>query len=373
MTPSSFWIVVDPTAQRVAVGVQDLHALSGLGRHGSHPLEVVDSGQHRVTGVLILLPPSEGKTAPRRGKPMDPGVAELPVAARTRGTRCSTALVELCTANADVAADTLGLGTTQADEVDRNAHLRTAPAARADRVYSGVLYEALDLASLEGAAKRRATSWVAVTSGLFGLVRPADRIPAYRLSGGVSLPGIGPVATYWSRHLDPAVQDAAGRGLVVDLRSSTYTPFWRPSPDTAQRLVTMRVLHEVNGTRKVVSHFNKATKGRIVRALLEDGSAASLPRPLRRAAARPRLEGRDRADRQARHPARRDRHRPVERQSAAGFTGRRAAEGQAVFSTVTSRMLMGWAGASGPRVPPMPCSAIRSTMSIPSVTLPKIE
>jgi hypothetical protein len=34
------------------------------------------------------------------------------------------------------------------------------------------------------------------------------------------------------------------------------------------------VLHEVGGTRKVVSHFNKATKGRIVRALLEDGGAA---------------------------------------------------------------------------------------------------
>ena len=226
--------------------------------------------------MLILLPPSEGKTAPRRGKPMDPASLSFPTLHAPRAEVLS-ALVELCTARADVAVEILGLGTTQAEEVDRNAHLRSAPAARADRVYSGVLYEALDLASLEGAAKRRATQWVAVASGLFGLVRPADRIPAYRLSGGVALPGIGPVATYWSRHLEPAVQEAAGRGLVVDLRSSTYTPFWRADPATAERLVTMRVLHEVNGARKVVSHFNKATKGRIVRALLEDGSVASSP------------------------------------------------------------------------------------------------
>ncbi len=34
----------------------------------------------------------------------------------------------------------------------------------------------------------------------------------------------------------------------------------------------MRVLHEVGGQRKVVSHFNKATKGRIVRGLLESGA-----------------------------------------------------------------------------------------------------
>jgi cytoplasmic iron level regulating protein YaaA (DUF328/UPF0246 family) len=93
----------------------------------------------------------------------------------------------------------------------------------------------------------------------------------------VSLPGLGTVSTYWGKRLDAAVREAAGRGLVVDLRSSTYTPFWRPGPDLARKVVTMRVLHEVNGQRKVVSHFNKATKGRIVRALLENGTAPGTP------------------------------------------------------------------------------------------------
>lgn len=238
--------------------------------------------------MLILLPPSEGKTAPRRGRPLDLESLSFP---QLYGARVDVldALVTLCTtddhldvphhaeAARHVAAETLGLGRTQESEVDRNAALRTAPTARADQVYSGVLYEALDLPSLTGPAKRRATSWVAIASGLFGLVRPGDRIPAYRLSGGVSLPGVGPVATWWSRHLAPAVEDAAGRGLVVDLRSSTYTPFWRPDPDTARRVVTVRVLHEVNGTRKAVSHFNKATKGRIVREVVEDGGAPTTP------------------------------------------------------------------------------------------------
>jgi cytoplasmic iron level regulating protein YaaA (DUF328/UPF0246 family) len=145
-------------------------------------------------------------------------------------------------------------------------------------VYSGVLYEALALGSLSGPARRRATSWLAMTSGLFGLLRPSDRIPSYRLSGAVSLPGVGPVSTYWSRRLDATVREAAGRrGLVVDLRSSVYASFWRPGPDLARRVVTVRVLHEVGGARKIVSHFNKATKGRIVRALLEDGGTPSSP------------------------------------------------------------------------------------------------
>ena len=37
----------------------------------------------------------------------------------------------------------------------------------------------------------------------------------------------------------------------------------------------MRVLHESGGKRSVVSHFNKATKGRLVRDLLEDGSTVT--------------------------------------------------------------------------------------------------
>jgi cytoplasmic iron level regulating protein YaaA (DUF328/UPF0246 family) len=111
-----------------------------------------------------------------------------------------------------------------------------------------------------------------VVSSLFGLVRPGDRIPAYRLSGDASLPGLGAVAGVWRNALDPVVRSVVGRGLVVDLRSTTYAAFWRPGPDLARRVVTVRVLHESGGRRTVVSHFNKATKGRLVRGLLEDGA-----------------------------------------------------------------------------------------------------
>ena len=234
--------------------------------------------------MLILLPPSEGKTSPRRGKPLDLGSLSFP-GLTTQRSEVFDALVSLCATEQPTAARMLGLGRTQADAVASNARLRVAPTARADQIYSGVLYEALGLAGLDAAARRRATTWLAVTSGLFGLLRPADRIPAYRLSGDVSLPGIGTVSTYWNRYLDDAVREAAGRGLVVDLRSTTYASFWRPDARLARRVVTLRVLHEASpptgsggpGVRKVVSHFNKATKGRIVRALLEDGGAPGSP------------------------------------------------------------------------------------------------
>jgi uncharacterized protein len=224
--------------------------------------------------VLILLPPSEGKAAPRRGKPLDLAALDFPGLTGAR-ERVLDALVELCEGDPAVAARTLGLGGTQLDLVALNRSLRTSATARADQVYSGVLYDALDVATLSTAARRRATARLAVTSSLFGLVRPSDRIPAYRLSGDATLPGLGPVAGLWREHLGAAATTALGRGLLVDLRSGMYAAFWRPAPEV--RVATVRVLHEHQGQRKVVSHFNKATKGRIVRALLESGATPSSP------------------------------------------------------------------------------------------------
>lgn len=72
------------------------------------------------------------------------------------------------------------------------------------------------------------------------------------------------------------LDDAAGRGPVLDLRSAAYAATWTPRGELAERTVTVRVLHEreVDGVpvRSVVSHFNKATKGRLVRDLLVAGA-----------------------------------------------------------------------------------------------------
>ncbi|WP_167008090.1 peroxide stress protein YaaA [Mumia sp. ZJ430] len=222
--------------------------------------------------MLVLLPPSEGKSVLRRGRPLDLATLSFPDLTATR-QRIADVLVELCATDPDKAADVLGLGPTQADAVTRDATLWSQPTARADAVYDGVLYAALDLDTLDAAARRRASRSLAFASALFGLLRPADRIPAYRLSGHVTLPGLGTMASQWRDALGPVVNETLGSGLLIDLRSSTYTALWKPSRDVLARTATVRVLHESGGKRTVVSHFNKATKGRLVRELLIQGAA----------------------------------------------------------------------------------------------------
>ena len=144
-----------------------------------------------------------------------------------------------------------------------------------------MLYDALDIGTLTGSARARVRRSVLVFSGLWGAVRVDDRIPAYRCAIGVSLPGVGGLTPYWRGLLDPVVTEAADGGPILDLRSGAYAAMWRPTGRTAERTVAVRVLHEqvVNGvtSRSVVSHFNKATKGRLVRDLLLAGAVPRTP------------------------------------------------------------------------------------------------
>ncbi|TDC20708.1 peroxide stress protein YaaA [Streptomyces sp. 8K308] len=233
--------------------------------------------------MLVLLPPSEGKAGAVKGAPTDLDALSSPELGPAREAVLDE-LVELCSGDEVKAREVLGLSERQGAEVARNAALRSAPARPAGELYTGVLYDALDLGSLDTAARRRARASLLVFSGLWGVVRITDRIPAYRCSGGVRLPGLGALSAHWRGPLAAALPALVGEGPVLDLRSSAYSAMWRPTGELAERTVTVRVLQSrvVDGVerRSVVSHSNKATKGRLLRDLLTAGPLPRSPRRL---------------------------------------------------------------------------------------------
>jgi cytoplasmic iron level regulating protein YaaA (DUF328/UPF0246 family) len=215
--------------------------------------------------VLVLLPPSEGKAGSGRGRPLDLAALSLPGLTPAR-EQVLSALVGLCSTAGDAADDEqagaiLGLSPGQRGEVARNARLREAAALPAGKLYTGVLYDALDLTTLHRPAHRLAQRSILVFSGLWGAVRLTDRIPPYRCSISCTLPGVGGLGAYWRKAMATVVAEAAGDGPILDLRSGAYATMWRPAGAVAARTAAVRVLHErvVRGvtTRSVVSHFNK--------------------------------------------------------------------------------------------------------------------
>ncbi len=210
--------------------------------------------------MLILLPPSEGKAIPAKGAPLD--LDSLVFAEQLGGKREALldALERLAAAPRKAAARRLGVSPGQADEVELGAGLRSAPAAPAAEVYTGVLYERLGLAALPKVAQRR----VLIASALWGVVGAEDRIPYYRFSSKARLGRIGPPAAFWRPALVKVMPDEPG-ALIVDMRSAAYAAAWKPKRAT---LVSVRAFNEQAGKRKVVSHMAKAVRGDVAKALL---------------------------------------------------------------------------------------------------------
>jgi uncharacterized protein len=227
--------------------------------------------------VLVLLPPSEGKAVGRRGAPLDLDRLSFPELTDAR-RRVLGALVA-ASARPDALA-VLGAPKGAADRVAANVGLREAPALRVADLYTGVLYDALGLGSLDASTKRRASRRLVVVSALFGALRPGDRVPSYRLSMGVDLPGVGPLARAWREPLAEVLPAAAGRGVVVDLRSSTYVAAWKPTGLLAERTVAVHVVRDGPGGRTAVSHMAKHTRGLVARELIASGADPRTPEEL---------------------------------------------------------------------------------------------
>jgi len=221
--------------------------------------------------VLILLPPSETKTGRTRGRPAKPDLVSFPDLAPTR--RSVAAALARVSAHPDAPA-LLGVSANLRADIAHNVRLDSAPAVQVADLYTGVLYDALDLPSMDTATRRRANRWLVVISALYGALRPADKVPPYRLSMAVNLAGLGPLASVWRAPLATVLPVAAGRGVIVDCRSSTYAAAWAPQGDLAARWVQIRV--------PGATHQAKHTRGLVARHLCEAGTDARTATALER-------------------------------------------------------------------------------------------
>lgn len=216
--------------------------------------------------MLILLPPSETKRPGGRRRALDAASLALPSLAPQREAVVS-ALVAL-SADEDATVRVLKLGGTQRAEVAVNAALREAPTMPAIDRYTGVLFDALDAASLPAGARRWLGAHVLVHSAPFGPVSALDPIPAYRLGASASLPGLPALTKVWADAVTAALAEDQPR-FVLDLRSEAYVALGRV-PASVESVYVRVVSEGEGGAVRALNHFNKHAKGALVRRLAED-------------------------------------------------------------------------------------------------------
>lgn len=221
-------------------------------------------------GLIVLLPPSEGKSESKKGAKLN--LANLSFSKlKPARAQLTKELVELSQNQPTKMQKILGLSKKQLPELEMNKNVLKRPTAKAIEIYTGVLYEALDFAGLAKPAQNWIGKRVFIASALFGLVAASDKIPAYRLSGDKSLPKAGSLKTFWLKNLSPVLDKAFEKNLILDLRSGVYASAWQPNEKLKENFVVGKIVQKLkqNGKTvyKVVSHYNKATKGKLVAAL----------------------------------------------------------------------------------------------------------
>jgi cytoplasmic iron level regulating protein YaaA (DUF328/UPF0246 family) len=255
----------NPTATRPDLDTRptpsDVHGPFSTRAHDATILTPGVGPVRQDVAMLVLLPPSETKADGGVGAPLDVGGLAFPELTRVR----ERLLRKLVTVSGKPRAGLTALGLTprQRDELLRNLEIDRSPTMPAIERYTGVLYDVLDVGSLRGTARTRAFDRLAIGSALFGVVRAGDHIPAYRLSAASRLPGVGTLASAWRPRLLPVLDTLAREQLVVDLRSGAYRAL---AP--VDGAITVQVLSQhADGSRSVVSHANKSTKGTVARLL----------------------------------------------------------------------------------------------------------
>jgi len=189
--------------------------------------------------MKILLPPSENKNEPEQRKDLKMNTLSF---------------------QADLTA-------TRTAVLKKHKEIDLSYCDVASKIYSGVLYNALDYTSLSTVAQARANSSIVIISAAFGALRLTDVIPYYKFK-------IDPAT--WKKPLSIALFGLDNE-LVIDCRSSTYATVWTPDPS---KTVGIRVFKKVAGQLKVITHMSKLTRGEVTRYLVSQAKNPQTPHDL---------------------------------------------------------------------------------------------
>ena len=227
----------------------------------------------------ILLPSAEGKAT--GGNPLAPDMFDY----RSSNTfnffsslnperRALIDALQAQVKNADdaelhklfgVKGDTL----EEAAQVTKDIY-RSPLMASVDRYGPGVMYAAMDFAGLPTGSQRRLLENGVIFSGLFGLLRPDDLIPNYRLKMDARVGDVGKVSTYWREPLSAALNELLTGQAVWNLLPGAHQAAWDDA-ETYARMIRLKFYRQdESGERTPVTHGIKQLRGSLVAHIVNE-------------------------------------------------------------------------------------------------------
>ena len=205
--------------------------------------------------MLILIPPSEGKT-----KIKSTGIEFNNTDFKFKDD--VKKIVVLLESLSELGEDLSSIYGTSQEKSElfhrQNQDVFNSKCANAIERYTGVVYEHIDWYSLNDKAQKYMNKHIRIFSGLFGMVTPNTLIPNYKLKMNVLS-----LQNHWNPILTKALENEK---VIFDLLPQVHRKAYKPN----KNVIKIDFVVKKMGKKTAAGHYGKAVKGEFIRFLAQN-------------------------------------------------------------------------------------------------------
>ena len=131
--------------------------------------------------------------------------------------------------------------------------------------YNGTMFKAINYDSLDEFQKNNFDSNVIFISGLFGILKPNDLIPNYKLKINAKILDLS-IEKFWKERLDNSFRDISKDKIIIDFLPQAHRNVINVNLSNKYFQIVFGEIKE--GKFKQIGHFSKELKGELIRYLV---------------------------------------------------------------------------------------------------------
>jgi cytoplasmic iron level regulating protein YaaA (DUF328/UPF0246 family) len=143
--------------------------------------------------------------------------------------------------------------------------------------FNGDVYDGIDANTIATSNHEKLQSTLRILSGLYGILKPFDKIKPYRLEMGtkISINGSKNLYDFWKMNVtDSILKEIREKEIIVNLASTEYFSVVDSSLFN-NKIITPQFKDFKNGKLKIISFYAKKARGLMTRFLIDNDIQSS--------------------------------------------------------------------------------------------------
>ena len=143
--------------------------------------------------------------------------------------------------------------------------------------FNGDVYDGIDANTISTSNHEKLQSTLRILSGLYGILKPFDKIKPYRLEMGtkISIDGSKNLYDFWKKNVtDSILKEIKEEEIIINLASNEYFSVIDPSL-IDNKIITPQFKDFKNGKLKIISFYAKKARGLMTRFLIDNDIQSS--------------------------------------------------------------------------------------------------